>query len=291
MEQDGFIKILVAEDNDISRELMVSILKSQNFAVDAVPDGSAAIKAVQGSSYDLAIVDLNMLPQTGFDFMKYLLSQGIKLPVIVTTADDSSDLLIQASTYGVRRVMQKPVDPARLLETVRRLLKRRGLNPAPMGVGTHETHLSPEDLMNHAIDLAQKNAASGRGGPFGALIADEKGKILGEGTNGLASRFDPTAHAEVMAIRQASEKLGSADLRGCTLYCSSEPTAIGKALIASVGIPKVYYGLSHKDVQELRAREEPFQEKTPEPEYAQLGHDKAAAMIAAWKKSWPNRAH
>lgn len=267
--------------------MMAAILHTQGYKTVHASDGDEAIALIKKSSVDLALVDLNMAPTGGFEFVKYLLVNGIDVPVVVVTADDSSDMLIESSALGVQRVLQKPIQPARLLESVSKILKRRGLNPQPMGVSTHETHLTHESLMARAIEIANKNAQSKRGGPFGAVVATLEGKILGEGTNGITSRSDPTAHAEVMAIRQAAEKLGRSDLSDCVLYVSSEPTMMGKALILSVGIQKVYFGLSHEEVKQIRLREEAVREGLSKGEmrqtaYEQLGHDAAAAMYLNW---------
>lgn len=277
-KDERFINILIAEDNDVSREMMAGVLRTQGYRIYGAIDGESAIKVVEDRQIDLAFVDVNMSPRGGFEFIKYLVVKSIDLPVVLVTANDSSDTLMEATSLGVKRVIQKPVEPDLLIQIALRLLKKRGLNPRPMGVTGQSTRHTPEDLMKKAIDLADKNAKSKRGGPFGAIIADKDGKILGEGMNGITSRVDPTAHAEVMAIRQAADKLGKADLSDCVLYCSSEPTMMGRALINSVGIPKVYYGLSHSEMASVKSAKPPV--KT---EYTQLGHDEALVVFKNWE--------
>ncbi|MGB4057586.1 MAG: response regulator [Alphaproteobacteria bacterium] len=281
MSDNSFINVLIAEDNDVSRELMAGILRTQGYNIFGAIDGESAIKVVEDRPIDLALVDINMAPKGGFEFVKYLVVKSIKIPVIIVSASDSSDILTQASALGVQRVIQKPIDPEKLIQSVQRLLRQKGVNPKPLAVTATDTHLSPEALMNRAVELADRNAKSKRGGPFGAVVADAKGKILGEGVNGITSRADPTAHAEVMAIRQAAEKLGRTDLSDCVLYCSSQPTAIGEALIASVGIGTVYYGLSHSEISSVRdAKKGGGAVRTA---YVQLGHDAAMAMFQSWQ--------
>ena len=75
--------------------------------------------------------------------------------------------------------------------------------------------------MRQAIELASENVKNG-GGPFGALVVKD-GIIIGKGTNRVTANNDPTAHAEVVAIRDACSKLGSFQLSGCDIYCSCEP--------------------------------------------------------------------
>jgi tRNA(Arg) A34 adenosine deaminase TadA len=83
--------------------------------------------------------------------------------------------------------------------------------------------MSTDDVfLTRAIELAQKASASGYGGPFGAVIV-QQGKIIAEGWNCVLANCDPTAHAEINAIRSACATLGHFHLPGCTLYTSSEP--------------------------------------------------------------------
>ena len=81
---------------------------------------------------------------------------------------------------------------------------------------------TPQNWMKQAIDLAIQNVRSERGGPFGALVVKE-GQMVASGTNLVATNNDPTAHAEVVAIRSACLALGTFQLSGCELYTSCEP--------------------------------------------------------------------
>ena len=133
MTQEGFINILVAEDNDVSRELMAGILRAQGYRVFGAIDGESAIKVVEDRDIDLALVDINMSPKGGFEFVKFLVVKGIDTPVVIVTGDDSTNILVDASSLGVVTVLQKPVDPDKLLQVVNRILKRRGF-----ARGSHE---------------------------------------------------------------------------------------------------------------------------------------------------------
>ena len=140
------------------------------------------------------------------------------------------------------------------------------------------------------VALKEARAAGIRGEvPVGAVIVGPEG-VIAQASNRTREMNDPTAHAEVMAIRQAAEKLKSGDLSHCKLYVSSEPTMMGKALILSVGIPVVYYGLSHDEIKSLRMSEEKVrrelhaQEQTA-TKYEQLGHEEAMDMFQNWIKS------
>ena len=78
------------------------------------------------------------------------------------------------------------------------------------------------DFIRKTIELALENVKSGRGGPFGAVVVKD-GQIIATGTNQVTSILDPTAHAEVVAIRRACQALGNFELTGCEIYCSCEP--------------------------------------------------------------------
>lgn len=83
--------------------------------------------------------------------------------------------------------------------------------------------VAPEErLLREALDLASRSAAEG-GGPFGALVVARDGRVLGRGTNRVVLDRDPTAHAEIVALRAAARELGTHDLAGSTVYSSCEP--------------------------------------------------------------------
>ena len=95
--------------------------------------------------------------------------------------------------------------------------------------------------MRRAIALSRDKMAAGHGGPFGAVVALD-GRIVGEGWNQVTSALDPTAHAEVVAIRTACAQLQRFDLRGCAIYTSCEPCPMCLAAIYWARIDTIYYG-------------------------------------------------
>ncbi|WP_008312315.1 nucleoside deaminase [Leptolyngbya sp. PCC 6406] len=100
-----------------------------------------------------------------------------------------------------------------------------------------------EQLMQVAIDLSFEAMRSQRGGPYGAIVVRD-GEIIGRGMNEVTSRHDPTAHAEMTAIRQACAHLQSWHLEGCELYTSCEPCPMCMAATYWARIDRVYYGNS-----------------------------------------------
>ena len=112
-----------------------------------------------------------------------------------------------------------------------------------------DTHVSNQDraFMQRAIDLSIENVANG-GGPFGAVIVRD-GEIIATGVNRVTANNDPTAHAEVNAIRAACSRLASFKLTGCTIYTSCEPCPMCLSAIYWAGISKIYYGNTKQDAK------------------------------------------
>lgn len=103
-----------------------------------------------------------------------------------------------------------------------------------------------EKMLRHAIALAARNVNSGHGGPFGAVVT-KGGEILAEGVNRVTATHDPTAHAEVMAVREACAKLRSHQLAGCVVYASCEPCPMCMAAIYWARADAVYFAATKED--------------------------------------------
>ena len=111
------------------------------------------------------------------------------------------------------------------------------------------------EFMNVAIDLSDDNFDKNYGGPFGACIVKD-GVIIGKGINRVIKDNDPTAHAEVVAIRNACKKLGTYDLTGCELYTSCYPCPMCLSAIIWANIKKVYYGNTKEDAADIGFRDD-----------------------------------
>ena len=105
-------------------------------------------------------------------------------------------------------------------------------------------------FINQAIDLATENVRNG-GGPFGAVIVKD-GEVIATGVNRVTSNADPTAHAEVQAIRSACAKLGHFELKGCVLYTSCEPCPMCLGAIYWARLDRVVYAGTQTDAAEAR---------------------------------------
>jgi guanine deaminase len=103
-----------------------------------------------------------------------------------------------------------------------------------------------EEFMREAIRLSELNVATGKGGPFGAIVVKD-GRIIARGTNQVTATHDPTAHAEIIAIRNACRELESFQLEGCELYTSCEPCPMCLGAIYWARPDKIYFANTQSD--------------------------------------------
>ena len=106
-----------------------------------------------------------------------------------------------------------------------------------------------EKFMQQAIDLSIENVAND-GGPFGAVIVRD-GEVIATGTNRVTATCDPSAHAEVSAIRAACAKLGDFKLAGCTIYSSCEPCPMCLSALYWAGVERSFYGNTKEDAKAI----------------------------------------
>ena len=107
------------------------------------------------------------------------------------------------------------------------------------------------NIMNLGIEEARTTMNEGKGGPFGAVITDIEGKVITIASNKVLESHDPTAHAEIMAIRKASEILGTHNLENCILYVTGYPCPMCLSAIMWANIKKVYYGTNLEDAEKI----------------------------------------
>lgn len=105
-------------------------------------------------------------------------------------------------------------------------------------------------FMARAIQLSIDNVISGNGGPFGAVVV-RNGSIIAEGVNRVTATNDPTAHAEMIAIREACAKLGNFELKGCELYSSCEPCPMCLGACYWARLTRIYFGNSAADASRV----------------------------------------
>lgn len=144
-------------------------------------------------------------------------------------------------------------------------------------------------FMRRAIELSRQKMNENHGGPFGAVIVRD-GKIIGEGWNKVTSGNDPTAHAEVVAIREACKSLGHYKLEGCEIYTSCEPCPMCLAAIYWSRLDRIYYANTRKDAANIGFDDDFLYREMNVPEAARskpilrILPDEAQSVFADWEK-------
>jgi guanine deaminase len=155
--------------------------------------------------------------------------------------------------------------------------------------------LKPEEtkFLERAVELSKQGMESGQGGPFGCVIV-KNGQIIGEGNNQVTSSNDPTAHAEVVAIREACKKLGTHQLDGCDIYTSCEPCPMCLGAIYWARPRKVIYANTREEAAAIEFDDEFIygeinasmnDRKIP---FIHVPHEGAKAVFEAWK-NWAGK--
>src|SRR5579872_4518722 len=148
-------------------------------------------------------------------------------------------------------------------------------------------------FMARAIHLSLENVRNGRGGPFGAVIVKE-GAIVSEGTNQVTFINDPTAHAEVLAIRTACHKLRAFDLEGCDIYTSCEPCPMCLGAIYWARLSRIYFANDASDASTFGFDDSLIYHELAQPRsqrkilMTQMMRDEALAAFQAWERQ-PNK--
>lgn len=149
--------------------------------------------------------------------------------------------------------------------------------------------MKKEDFMRKAIELSIENVKNG-GGQFGAVIVKD-GEIVATGVNRVTANHDPTAHAEVSAIRAACQKLGIFDLSGCEIYTSCEPCPMCLGAIYWAHLDKIYYGNNKTDAARIGFDDSfiydelALERKDRNKAMEELLPDEAIAAFQAWEEN------
>lgn len=144
--------------------------------------------------------------------------------------------------------------------------------------------------MREAIRLSVENVKAGKGGPFGCVIVKD-GQIIARGANEVTSALDPTAHAEVVAIRRACQDLGSFQLDGCILYTSCEPCPMCLGAIYWARPDKIFYANSKEDAAAINFDDQFIYKELDKPVLnrslptEQLLREEGLAAFNAWSES------
>jgi tRNA(Arg) A34 adenosine deaminase TadA len=147
-----------------------------------------------------------------------------------------------------------------------------------------------EAFMREAIRLAAEGVRRGDGGPFGAVVV-RAGEIVGRGWNRVVADNDPTAHAEINAIRDACRRLGDFRLTGCELYSACEPCPMCLAAAYWARLEQVWYGATAQDAAAIGFDDSHIQRQVKQPEerrllsHGQLLRGEALVVFRLWRES------
>lgn len=145
----------------------------------------------------------------------------------------------------------------------------------------------PTTFMRRAIELSRLHMEAGEGGPFGAVVVKD-GRILAEGWNRVTSGHDPTAHAEVVAIREACARLGTFELKGCEIFTSCEPCPMCLAAIYWARLERIWYANGQADAAAIQFDDAWLYREVALPlanrslPLVQLLRDEALTVFQAW---------
>ena len=144
--------------------------------------------------------------------------------------------------------------------------------------------------MRMAIELSEHNIKQAQGGPFGAVIIKD-GMVVARSANKVVMQNDPTAHAEISAIRMACQELGTYDLEGCEIYTSCEPCPMCLGAIYWAHIDKIYYANTKNDAAEIGFDDHFIYEELEQPmeqrklSFTQLMRSEAQVAFKQWQQS------
>ncbi len=149
--------------------------------------------------------------------------------------------------------------------------------------------VNQDQYMREAIRLSNENMRKGQGGPFGAVVVQD-GQVIGRGWNKVTTNNDPTAHAEVEAIRDACRNVGNFSLAGAEIYTSCEPCPMCLAAIYWARISKIYYGNTRKDAANIQFDDDFLYQEIPKKledrkiPMQQCLHREALDVFQEWEK-------
>lgn len=153
----------------------------------------------------------------------------------------------------------------------------------------HYTKEEQKQFMEAAVKLSEQGMNSNSGGPFGAVVVKD-GKMIGQGYNCVTSTNDPTAHAEVMAIREACKTLNTFELDGCEIFTSCEPCPMCLSAIYWARIDKIYFANTRADAAAIGFDDDLIYSEIPKSPAArkvpavEFGREIASRAFEAWKK-------
>lgn len=286
--------ILIVEPNAITRKLIVGILNSKGFSTYEAAGGDEALGFL-AKAPALVVLDVDGEDPGIIGFLRKVQMEHSRLPLVAMSDQEDKDALKARLALKEMSVLQKPVMPDHLLTNIENHLLK-GVTAevaAPAKPAAPETSPAAKEqragFMRRAVDLAQEKMDANCGGPFGAVVV-RAGKIIGEGWDAVVSDKDPTAHAEIMAIRNAAKTAGDYNLEGCEIYTSCEPCPMCLAAIYWAHIDRLWYANTREDAGGIGFDTDFIYREIAQPEHKRalpskmLLRDEGQIVFANWMK-------
>lgn len=246
-------QVLVVEPNEMMRRLICGILLKNNYAAVEAVNGDRAVELL-AKHPDLVILDVDGESIDDIGFLRKMQRDHIKMPLICLIEHADQDTIEKRLSMPRMSFVDKPVKPDMLILSIEAHLAVDADQRASEEAGKHHLQLEVEEqrkgFMRRAIDLSNIKMEENCGGPFGAVIV-KQGKIIGEGWNCVTSTNDPTAHAEMVAIRAATAAIKDFKLEGCDIYTSCEPCPMCLSAIYWARLDKVFYANMREDAERI----------------------------------------
>lgn len=293
--------ILVVEPNDITRKLIVGILNNKGYETYEAVSGTEAVAFL---SKELALVILDVEDENidSIGFIRKIQMEHRKLPLVAMTSNDDRNMVEQRLDLPHLSVLQKPVVPDKLLNNIEthliggieRKIEKELSNitkTAADAAAAADPELAArrEGFMRQAVELSQQKMDENCGGPFGAVIV-KNGRVIAQGWNEVTSSNDPTAHAEMQAIRKATAALGDYSLSGCEIYTSCEPCPMCLAALYWARVDRIFYANTREDAERIGFDDDFIYRELAQPEHKRtlparmMMRDEAQIVFANWMK-------
>jgi len=245
--------ILLLEPNMITRKLIAGILGKHGFETFEAATGDEAVELLSRAP-NMVILDAKVGDDDHLGFVRKLQKEYAALPLIALLELDNRAEVEQHLGLAYLSFIEKPVTPDALISAVEAQLAQQAEQALAAEAAMSETQAEVDqrrkEFMRRAIDLSQQKMDENCGGPFGAVIV-KGGKIIGEGWNCVTSTNDPTAHAEMVAIRAAAAAVKDFNLAGCEIYTSCEPCPMCLAAIYWARLDKIFYANMREDAERI----------------------------------------
>lgn len=280
--------VLIVLANDVTRRLLSGLLRSLEILVEEATGESDAFRSFVHQPAAL-LLDGDEDEKHIASLIMSWRSAHSHVPVMLMRQHPQQPLPATLASIADVHVLSKPVEP----KDVKALLA--GAKPPPPAPLIDMPTLLVVDgkdpraaFMQRAIDLSQQMMVENRGGPFGAVIV-RNGEVVAEGWNEVTSLNDPTAHAEVQAIRKAASILGDFSLSGCEIYTSCEPCPMCLSAIYWARLDRVYYANTREDAALIGFDDDFIYQEIPlaiterRMPMTQLLHSEAQTVFNLWR--------